>query len=73
MNERHTQEDFETLRKAQFVYEERMRHVESERAHLYTTEYNREILDEIELEIIAERKKIFIALGLEEPDTDMLY
>ena len=69
MNERiYTPEDYETLRVAQFRFDEQMRNVENERGHLYTTEHNREILNDIEEEIIAERKEIFIALGLEAPE-----
>lgn len=66
MNEqRLNKEDYETLRKAQFVYDEQMRHIEEERGHLYTTEHNKEILNEIEAEAIEMRKEVFIALGLE--------
>lgn len=68
MNERYTQSDFEKLLEAEFRYGEQMKNIEEERSHLYTTEHNKEILDEIEKEIIAERKKVFVALGLEEAE-----
>jgi len=74
MNEqRYTPEDYETLKDAQFRYEERMQNVERERIAAYTTQQRKLSLKEIENEIIAERRQIFVALGLEEPtDKDII-
>lgn len=68
MNERHTPEDFKTLQDAQFVFEERMNYAKEELDRPYLTERARVLVEERIEEIVAERRNIFIALGLEEPD-----
>jgi len=68
MNERYTPEDYETLRKTEFVFKERMQYVEIEKARLYTTERAQLVLDEIKAEAIEARREVYVALGLELPE-----
>jgi len=68
MNERYTESDFETLIQAEFKFREQMRHIENKRKEAYTTQEAKKSLKELEEIAIAERRQVYIALGLEEPD-----
>jgi len=70
MQERYTQSDFEKLLEAEFRFGEQLRHIEKERGQAYTTEQSRKSLKELEDIAIAERRQVYIALGLEEPTDD---
>ena len=75
MNEqRLNKEDYETLRQAQFTYDEQTRALDERLECLYTPE-NLKVVEPILREMIEEqRRKVFIALGLEENvDPDILY
>lgn len=73
MNERYNDEDYETLRQAQFTYEEQNRCLDERVGQLYTPENLKIAEPMLRAQIDEQRRKVYVALGLEEPADEILY
>jgi uracil-DNA glycosylase len=73
MNERSTNEDYEILREAEFTFQEQNRCLDERVGQLYTPENLKIAEPMLRAQIDEQRRKVYVALGLEEPTDEILY